>query len=206
MGGRWEQTVDARAGELWRLTAAALLSTTGGALIGPTAVWVVSGTYSWPAAAVWMTRNTVSILLISAVWLTCAYAWRTGRKPGWWASVRAGWANTSPLRRGEYIAVVVVSAAAYYGVFGIDHGLPLAFSVLGHGRVAGARLNTRFVVVHDLIFGAAAVLFTLHGTGAFANIGSHPARALVAQAFVGVIAVAGLALAVGRDERRALFQ
>lgn len=38
--------------ELWRLTAAAVLSTGAGALIGPTGVWVVTGTYSWPACAV----------------------------------------------------------------------------------------------------------------------------------------------------------
>jgi hypothetical protein len=40
----------------------------------------------------------------------------------------------------------------------------------------------------------------------FAQIPSHPARALVAQAFVGMIAVVGLALALGRDERAALVE
>ncbi len=195
-----------RTRELWRLIVAALLSTGGGALIGPTGVWAVTGAYSWPATAVWMTRNTVSILLIGAVWLTCGYAWRSGLAAGWRTTWRSGWSDLPMLRRVEYVAIVVASAAAYYGVFGFDHGLPLAFSVIALTVWAGSRLHTGFVVVHDLAFGSVAVLFTLHGTGAFAHIGSHSARALVAQAFVGLIAVAGLALAVGRDERAALVR
>jgi hypothetical protein len=39
-------------------------STFCGALIGPTGVWLVSGHYSGSAAAVWMARNSASMLLI----------------------------------------------------------------------------------------------------------------------------------------------
>ncbi|MCM4078252.1 diguanylate cyclase domain-containing protein [Paractinoplanes hotanensis] len=193
-----------RTHELWRLIAAAVLGTGAGALLGPTGVWVVNGTYSWPATAVWMTRNTVSILLIGVVFLTWGYLWRTRPATGYVAQIRARWSHVSTGRRLEYVAVVGVSAAAYSAVFGIKHGLPLAFALLVMTVWAGSRLSTAFVVLHDLLFGSIAVLFTLHGTGAFANIASHPARALVAQAFVGVIAVVGLALALGRDERAAL--
>nr|WP_221375344.1 ATP-binding protein [Actinoplanes polyasparticus] len=184
-----------RTQDLWRLMAAALVSTGGGALIGPTGVWAVSGTYSWPATAVWMTRNTVSILVLAAVWFT----WRhLGR------DIPGRWAATTPQRRFEYTAVVVLSVAAYAAVFGLNNDLPLAFTVIGLTVWAGSRLNTAFVVLHGLVFGAVSVLGTLHGSGTFAYIGSHAAQALVAQAFVGMIAVVGLALALGRDERAAL--
>jgi diguanylate cyclase (GGDEF)-like protein len=184
---RWVVQPLTRTRELWRLMAVALVSTAGGALIGPTGVWAVTGTYSWPATAVWMTRNTVSILVLAAVWFT--------------------WSHARELRlRLEYVAVVALSVGAYTAVFGFNHHLPLAFTVIGLTVWAGSRLNTAFVVLHGLVFGTTAVLFTLHGSGSFAFIGSHPARALVAQAFVGMIAVVGLALALGRDERVALVR
>ncbi|MGK5683710.1 diguanylate cyclase domain-containing protein [Actinoplanes sp. URMC 104] len=195
-----------RVPELWLLMAAALAGSGAGALVGPTGVWIVNGAYSWPATAVWMTRNTVSILLITAAWLTCGYLVRARAAPERAAWIRTAWSRASLRRRLEYVAVTALSAAAYTAVFGISHGLPLAFTVLAMTVWVGSRLNTTFVVLHDLVFGSVAVLFTLHGTGAFALIASHPARALVAQAFVGMTAVVGLSLALGRDERIALVR
>ncbi|MFC7531951.1 diguanylate cyclase domain-containing protein [Actinoplanes sp. GCM10030250] len=188
-----------RINELWHLVAAAFLSTAGGALIGPTGVWAVSGTYSWQATAVWLTRNTVSILLIGVAGIRIGHLLSlrpTGRL----------WRAPSDGRAFEYVAVVVLSAAAYTAVFRLNESLPLAFTVIGMTIWAGSRLHTVFVVVHDLVFGSVAVLFTLNGNGVFAQIHSHAARALVAQVFVGMIAVVGLALALGRDERINLFR
>ncbi len=48
-------------GQLMRLLAAAVVATGAGALLGPTAVWALSGTWSWVTTLVWMTRNTASI-------------------------------------------------------------------------------------------------------------------------------------------------
>jgi diguanylate cyclase (GGDEF)-like protein len=194
----------ARLNELWPLVTAAFLATASGALIGPTGVWAVNGTYSWPATAVWLTRNTVSILLIGAACLRLGHLVRVrmSQDPG--ATLRARWAATRPLRRVEYVAVVLVSAGAYLAVFWINVRLPLAFMVISMTVWVGARLHTAFVVLHDLTFGAVAVLFTLNGYGVFAQIESYAARALVAQVFIGMIAVIGLALALGRDERVAL--
>ena len=196
----------ARLNEMWPLAAAAFLSTACGALIGPTGVWAVTGTYSWPATAVWLTRNTVSILLIGAAGIRLGHLFRThlSRHPG--PAIRACWTATRPARRLEYVTVVVASAAAYLAVFGVNELLPLAFMVIAMTVWAGTRLHTAFVVVHDLVFGSVAVLFTLNGHGVFAQIESHPARALVAQVFIGMIAVVGLALALGRDERVALVR
>ncbi len=198
----------ARLADLWRLVAAAGVATTSGALIGPTAVWLDTGSYSWPAAAVWLARNTVSILLIGVAGFRLAHLlsrWRArparrGPAPGLGRLVRAA------SRRIEYVLVTAVSAGAYVLAFGVLDVLPVSFALIVMTVWAGLRLHTTFVVVHDVVFGSLAVLFTLHGQGAFAQIPSHPARALVAQLFVGTVAVVGLALALGRDERAALFE
>lgn len=187
----------ARITDLWRLGGAAILSTACGALIGPTGVWIVHGAYSWPATAVWMTRNTVSILLIGAAGVRLGQYLQVRRREFFWTRWRAV--------PGEYLLVVGLSVATYLAVFGVDHALPLAFTLLVMTVWAGLRLRTGFVILHDLVFGTAAVLFTLHGTGPFAAIPNHAARALVAQLFVGMVAVVGLALALGRDERHDLI-
>ena len=206
-GGGGDQPI-ARLRELWRLIAIAVLSTAAGALIGPTGVWLVNGAYSWPATAVWMTRNTVSILLIGVTGIRIGevlYRQFTTDRSDRTAGLRHAWSVTPVPRRCEYLAVVTLSAAGYYAVFGINHGLPLAFAVLVMTVWTGLRLNTAFVILHDITFGSTAILFTLHGTGVFVAIDSHATRALVVQLFVGMIAVVGLALALGRDERATLI-
>ncbi|GAB7044777.1 MULTISPECIES: ATP-binding protein [Catenuloplanes] len=196
---------------LWRLLAVSVISTVCGALIGPTAVWLVDGAYSVPAAAVWLTRNTASMLLIGAAGLRLGYLLSAYPAAGPTASsrrtaLRAVWRATSWPRRAEYAAVVTVSAAAYIVAFGIDHGLPLAFPLIVMTVWAGLRLHTTFVVLHDLAFGSLAVSYTLLGLGPFAAIESYPTRALIVQLFVGIVAVVGLAVALGRDERAELLR
>ena len=196
-----------RLAELWRLIASAFVATAAGALIGPTAAWLVNGVYSWPSTAVWLTRNTVSVLLIGAAGLRLGYvlhryvADRTSLR-----TVLRDHLRILTWRRAlEYAAVFVLSACTYTVAFGWDHGLPLAFPLLTMTVWAGLRLRTGVVVLHDLTFGSLAVLFTLHGQGPFAHIGDNAVRALIAQAFVGMVAVVGLALALSRDERARLL-
>lgn len=198
----------ARLPELWRLVAAALLGTAAGTLIGPTALWVVDGVDSWSATAVWTTRNAVSILLIGVTGISLGqplHRYLTDHRHHLTAEARRAWAATPLWRKGEYVAVAVLSAAGYYAVFGVDSGVPLAFVLLVMTVWAGLRLHTVFVIMHALTFGCVAILSTLHHTGVFAVIASHATRALVAQLFVGIIAIVGLALALGRDERTALI-
>lgn len=181
--------------QLWRLVAIAVLTTLLGALVGPTGVWLVTGHYSFPAAAVWMARNSGSMLLIGAAGLRFGALYAARR--------RAPGAPAVAERPGAWLEgflLIVVSTAAYVGVFAFTHGLPLAFVLITVTVWAGSRMNTTFVILHDLVFGGVAVLFTLYGDGPFAAIGSHPVRALVAQLFVAVVAVVGLAVALGRDE------
>jgi signal transduction histidine kinase len=183
-------------GELWRLLAAGAISSAVGAALGPTAVWLAGGQYSWLATTVWLTRNTVSIVLIGTLGLRLAFVRPTLRR--WRESQLPQWRFT------EYTALIAVSALAYFVAFGVNHGLPLAFPLLMLTVWAGLRLHTTFVVLHDLCVGTAAILFTLHGDGPFADVPSYGVRALVAQAFVGLVAVVGLAIALNRDERDAL--
>ncbi|GIJ66908.1 ATP-binding protein [Virgisporangium ochraceum] len=196
-GGGGDRTLS-RLTDLWRIVGTALLSTTCGALVGPTGVWVVSGAYSWSATAVWMTRNTVSIMLVGVLGIRLGQYLSGPHRSGVWTRLRAG-------LRAEYLVVVALSSATYGMVFGFPHDLPLAFLLLVMTVWAGIRLRTGFVIAHDAVFGTVAVLFTLHGTGPFAAIPSNAARALVAQLFVGIIAVVGLTLALGRDERDELI-
>ncbi|GAA4949346.1 ATP-binding protein [Actinoplanes utahensis] len=196
----------ARVLELWRLAAIALVSTGCGAVLGPTGVWFVNGVYSWPATAVWMTRNTVSILLIGAAGLRIGAMAHARRQGAPRLGVRAWWAGLPLIRRLDYLVLTVLSAVTYTAVFGFGQRLPLAFTVLALTVWAGSRLHTTFVGLHTLVFGTVTILFTLRGSGVFAQIGSDPVRALVAQAFVCMITVIGLALALGRDERAALIR
>jgi signal transduction histidine kinase len=195
--------------DLWGLLAAAFCATAAGAAIGPTGMWLLSGHYSWPSTAVWLARNTASILLISAAGLRFGHAVtvrrrRHGGPGGWPRQALSALAATPPWRLAEYAAVAVCSLAAYLIGFAYADGLPLSFPLIALTVWAAIRLSTSFVVLHDLAVGAIAVLFTLHRDGPFAAIDSHPLRALIVQLFVALVAVVGLALALGRDERAAL--
>jgi signal transduction histidine kinase len=191
----WQQDtpVLTRLADLWRLVAAALLGTACGAAIGPAvAAWVTDG-WSWLETFVWFTRNVTSVVLIGVLGLRLLGGHPDDDEDPW------TWARTA-----ESAAIIVCSVAAYLLCFLLAQGLPLAFPLLGATVWAGARWPTTWVAWHGLLAGAAAVLFTLHGDGPFAHIDSYEVRALVAEAFVGMIAVIGPVLALGRDERSAL--
>jgi len=185
-----------RQADLWRLLAATGACTVAGALIGPVVAGWYAGSWSWLAELVWLTRNGSSILLIGVLGLVlldgAGLAERLrGLKLSGWAAV-------------EFAALVACSIAAYVLAFAISHGLPLAFPLLLVTVWAGSRFPTTLVAVHGVVVGLLAVLFTLHDLGPFALVESPPLRALVAQAFVAMVAVLGPVLALGREERLAL--
>jgi signal transduction histidine kinase len=189
--------------DLWALLGAGSAATVAGAAIGPTGMWLLTSRYSWPATLVWLSRNTASILLIGAVGLCAARAVTRFRDrygtPGAW------WRATPRARLIEYAALIVCSSAAYTAAFALSRGLPIAFTLIAVTVWAGTRFPTPVVVVHDLVGGIVAVLFTLTGHGPFAAIGDPATRACVAQLYVAIVAVVGLSLALGREERTALM-
>jgi signal transduction histidine kinase len=181
--------------ELWRLISAATVSSLCGAVAAPAGMWLLTGHFSATAVAVWLARSTVSVLLIGVA----------ARRIGHLLRHRVPFGAVPRARKAEYAAVVVASFAAYVFAFGYLEGLPVAFLLISTTVWAGLRTHTTFVILHDLCFGAVAVIYTLAGRGPFAQIESNPSRALVAQLFVGTVAVIGLALALGRDERANLI-
>jgi signal transduction histidine kinase len=182
--------------ELWRFVAAAAASTAAGVAVGPTGVWLITGHYSVEAASVWLARNAVSIVVVGIALDRIGFLVTRLRH------ARPAAPKARPI---EYALVTVQSAAAYYFTFGAGHGLPIAFALTALSVWAGLRLRTTFVALHSLVFGAIAIVFTLHDRGPFAQIASHPIRALVVQLFVATVTIVGLALALGRAERDALL-
>jgi signal transduction histidine kinase/integral membrane sensor domain MASE1 len=195
----------ARPRHLWRLVAIAVISTLCGAAVGPAGVWLAGGHY-WPAAGVWMARNSASVLLIGVAGLRLgAISHRVG------GTARERWEGLRQAARSvpgriwiEAGALLIVSAVAYVGVFRFTRGVPLAFVVVTITVWAATRMNTTFIILHALFFGGLTVVFTLRGYGPFAGIASDTTRALISQLFVTVVAVVGLAVALGRDERDVL--
>ncbi|PRY15183.1 PAS domain S-box protein [Kineococcus rhizosphaerae] len=201
--------------QLMRLLAAAVLATGAGALLGPTSVWALTGHWSWLTALVWMTRNTASILLVAATAFRVGCLLSARRDASREASADtgrpAGPAVLAPVRwpRGgrlvELALALACSVLAYALVFGVYHRLPVAFPLIALSAWVALRFDTTIVLVHDLLMGVVAVLLTLAGDGPFAMIADDATRAVVVQLYVVVLAVLGLALAMGRDERDLLL-
>ncbi|MEZ0491105.1 PAS domain S-box protein [Kineococcus sp. TBRC 1896] len=191
--------------QLMRLLAAAALATGAGAVLGPAAVWALTGHWSWVTTLVWLTRNTASILLIASV------AFRVGCLLGARRPAADGTVVVVPVRplrgwqRVELVAVLACAVAAYALVFGVYDGLPVAFPLIALAAWAALRFDTTVVLVLDLALGVSAVLLTLGGHGPFALIPDDSTRAIVVQLYVAMLAVLGLALAMSRDERDVLL-
>ncbi|WP_328291451.1 diguanylate cyclase [Kineococcus sp. NBC_00420] len=205
--------------QLGFLLAAALLASAAGAVIGPVSVWALTGHWSLLSAAVWLIRNTVSVVLILAAGLRIGHLLDPRTKiptpqtrhprgqdsPEEPDQQRLPFIRPRGLRLVELIAALMVSGLLYVLVFAVFDGLPLAFPLLAVTVWVALRFDTTIVAVHDLALGVVAVAFTLAGSGPFATISNDDARALVVQLFVGMLVVVGLALALGRDEREVLL-
>ncbi|MFC7478828.1 PAS domain-containing protein [Luedemannella flava] len=180
-------------------------------VIGMTGVWLFTEQSLLLAFADWMARQIAGMFVLSALGLwfgpvVAAIFMRHSSPAGWLRAVDRTLRATPGWRVGEYLAVTVCSVGLYLIGFVFDNGLPLAFPVIIVIVWVAVRLSTGFVVAHSVIFGAATVVFTLVGLGPMATIADPHAQALVAQLFVVIIAVVGLALALGRDERAALMR
>ncbi|GGN85992.1 hypothetical protein GCM10010112_67040 [Actinoplanes lobatus] len=186
----------ARPRDLWILLAVTIAGTALGAVVGTVGMWLINGDVSASSGAVWLIRNAAGVLLIVPVGL------RLRR-----LTVRATWWRAVPWWRGaECGALIAGSVLAYWFTFVVLNGLPVAFTLIAITIWAGLRMPTTFVAAHGLVAGAVAVTFTLAGPGPFAGIAGHAPRAFVAQLFVSMVAVVGLVLALGRDERQALLR
>ncbi|WP_432545928.1 sensor histidine kinase [Kineococcus sp. SYSU DK004] len=186
--------------DLGLLLGAAGAASAAGAVLGTGAVWVATGAWSWVGAAVWVARGAVAVLLTLCAGPLLAAAVRAARSRG------DRWARPAPWRVVELVAVVVAGALAHVLVFGALDSLPLVFVPVGLVVWVALRFDTTAVVLLALVATVAAVGLTLAGHGPFAHVADPGARALVVQAYAGLSAVIGLALALGRDEREELLR
>ena len=196
--------------QLWGLLGAVLTATVCGAAVGPTGVALLSGGYSWTSTLAWIACNSAGMLLIGAFGLclgntVSAARVRYGTLRSWWPAAVIDLAGASRWRIAEYLGLAVSSVVAYYVCFAVETTLPIAFPLLVVTVWAATRVPTPWVVVQGLLIGAIVVVFTLHGDGPFGGIADHTARAFLCQLFVATVAVIGLAVALGRDERDALL-
>ncbi|WP_449062438.1 MASE1 domain-containing protein [Planomonospora algeriensis] len=193
---------------LWGLLAAAAVGAAVGGLVVPTALGVLTGQWSVPGAVAWWARNLVSMMAIPALGLCLGRLldrWaHARRRASPWQAVREAADRAGGWRLVECCALLAVSAASYLVTFGVSHDLPLAFLLIAVTVWAAVRFSTALVALHSLVTGMVAIVFTVYGRGPFTVAASPVARVLVAQIFVGVITVVGLALALGRDERDVL--
>ncbi|PPK65067.1 ATP-binding protein [Actinokineospora auranticolor] len=188
--------------DLWALLLAALTATAAAAAVGPVGIWLVTGRHSWLATGVWLARNLAGILVVGTASLCLARA-AVGLRN------RLTAPNPPPVDRGrlvEHAAVSVFSAICYGVGFADAEGLPITSTLIALTVWSAVRLSTAYVTAHTAVVAAIAVLFTLHDRGPFAVMSSHAGRALVVQLFVIVVAVVGLTLALGRDERADLVR
>ncbi|SER22052.1 ATP-binding protein [Actinokineospora terrae] len=185
-------------GDLWAMVRAAYLAAAAGAVTGSIGMWSLTGNFSWVMMAVWSSRNFAGVLVVGAVGL-CA-----GRRL--FARGEPNPRTPATSRLVEKVAVVLCTVVAYVVGFGMEHSPPIAALLVAPTVWAAARLSTDFVAAHTAGTATLVVFYTLRGYGPFAQVVSYPERAMVVQLFVVVLAVVGLALALGRDERAALMR
>ncbi|BCY12706.1 ATP-binding protein [Actinoplanes sp. L3-i22] len=184
--------------DLWGLLGATLAASVGANLVSLLGRGLVTGSFPVAFQAMALARHTASILIIGAAGIYLGAGLRR-------------WRARPPLRRvsfwrtAEIAGIFTFSVGGHVGAFAYDHRLPLSFALLGLTVLVGTRLRTPWVLVHNSVISAIAVQYTLLGSGPFAQVGDVGQRAVIVQLFVLLVALVGLALALGRDERTALL-
>lgn len=197
------RTAFVRVEELWWLVLTALVSSVVSGLLVPGVSWLAGHGWSWPLVLVWVVRNTVSILVVGTLGFSLG-SWLHERRRA--RATPAATHRWVPTRLGEHVAAVLVPPAMYAVWFVALENLPLAFPLIALTVWTGTRLRTRFVVAHDSAMGVTAIVFTLVGIGPFAAVGDPVTQVVIAQVYVGLVSVIGLALALSRDERDRLVR
>lgn len=200
--GRGQRTIE-RAELWWFFSAAVAGPLVSAPLIGINGV--VSGTgWQWEVILLWLARNTGSIILIVPLGLVIGAALRRRRAAARDAAPAPRGAAGVRSRPAEWGAVLVVSPALHAAWFLMFSDLAVVFPLLTLACWAGVRLPTALVTVHSALVASVVVTVTASGAGPFLDMG-HPTTAIaIAQLYVGLVCVIGLALALDRDDRAKL--
>lgn len=188
--------------DLGRIAIAAAASSTVGLSIGVLGVTATLGVPAPATLAVWWGRNTVAMIVVTVLGLLVGHpiAAARGRRR---ALLAAALTPTSVARAVEAGALIGVTASLSVLIFADATTQPLAFLLLATSVWAGLRFAPVAVTLHGVGMGICGIVFTLAGQGPFAATASIPYRALVAQCFVAITVLTGLALAFSRAERDA---
>ncbi|WP_433832405.1 ATP-binding protein [Actinoplanes sp. CA-015351] len=187
--------------DLRSLLGAALCASAVSAATASGSVWLVSGHFPASEGALFFARNSTSMLLIGAAAILVGSAIARSRVREDWAALR----QARPWRLVEGAAILIGSTVACLFVFTYDEQLPLSFALLGGTVLVGTRLPTPFVLLHSPVVTAIAVRSTIDGSGPFVVLDEAVEQSVVVQFFGMAVAVVGLTLALGRDERDALL-
>ncbi|PRX19792.1 phospho-acceptor domain-containing protein [Actinoplanes italicus] len=189
----------ARLGELWRLLlCAALASVTGTLLhvVGELAAGADGG-FSGLGTVTRLVRDTVAVVLFGVALRRIGHLHRNR------------WAELRGLGRDRWLecsAIVAVSGVAYWYVFSSHEDLPVGFLLIPLTVWAALRMPTSVAIVHVVVFGFVALLYTIGGHGPYARVADIGTTALLIQLYVGIVGAVGFALALVRDERDSLIQ
>lgn len=193
-----------RISDLGTLVTAAVISGAAGLLVGMPGVLAAAGVPHPAMVAVWFGRNAVAIVVIPTLLMLLLQPLVTsGSTRAAARLVRDALTPESSKRLAEICGLITLTAALSLTVFSDTASRPLAFLLLSTSVWAGLRFASVAVTVHGMVMGSLGIVFTISGAGPFAAISSLPYRALVAQGFVVIAVLTGLALAFSRAERDA---
>jgi PAS domain-containing protein len=197
-GGRGRRTLNRT--ELWWFFIAAVAGPLASApLVGINTVLSGAG-WDWEVILLWWARNTGSIVLIVPLGLVIgALVRRRMRRPS-----DASGASGLRSRPAEWAAILILSPLLHAAWFLLFSDLTVVFPLLTLACWAGVRLPAALVTVHSALVGAVVIGVTAGGVGPFLSFGDPTTAIAVAQLYVGLVCVIGLALALDRDDRAKL--
>ncbi|MFC6045007.1 ATP-binding protein [Nocardioides hankookensis] len=147
------------------------------------------------ASGLWFGRNLGSALIVVALGIMI-FQRVTSPRP--WPPLRGVDGGPS-----ELLVATLFTIFMYGLAFSLDD-LPLAFPLLAATVWYAARFSTLLSAAHSFVVGLATMMLTLQGVGPFARVDDPDVGFMIAQFYIATIALTGLAIATGRDERQAL--
>jgi len=179
---------------LWGYGGALAVAMFAGAVVGTAGAWAVTGDLDLMGGVLLFGRSVVSGLIVVTLGIL-AGAWLTGPRP---RPSLVGDAGTL-----ELLAASVFSVAMYALAFWF-YDLPLVFPLLAATVWFGVRFSTPACAAHSFVAGVVTQTLTMTGHGPFAAVERADVGSLLAEFYVAIIVVTGLALSTGRDERNQL--
>ncbi len=173
---------------------ALVLAMAAGAVVGTLGAWSVTGDLDLMGGVLLFGRNIVSALIVVTLGIVVG-ARLTGPRP-------------RPSLVGDGGILELVAATAFsVGMYGLAfsfYDLPLVFPLLAATVWFGVRFSTLACAAHSFVAGVVTQTLTMTGSGPFAAVERDDVGSLLAEFYVAIIVVTGLALSTGRDERNQL--